>query len=464
MSSSASEAPPAWSDRSNSAAVARLQHYLRMRTDHPDPTPGYRLAVSWLHEFTAAYPVFTPHVVEISPGHPCVLLVWRGRDEASSSVLLCNHMDVVPAEEDKWVAAMPWAGSLIGSKVYGRGAQDMKSVGMGYLEACARLASRGYAPARTLVLAFVPDEEVGGGRGMKLLLAHELLRTLRPAVALDEGLASPDGKFSVFFGERKIWWLKVRAEGPAGHGSRFIEGAATARLLRVANAVSAHHEAQRDALAAATAACGCAGAAAGVPVSAAASTLPPLTGPNAGRQMDLGDCTTMNLTFLRAGIQDRAQYNVVPTVAEAGFDCRIPCTEDLAALEAKVAGWCAEAGASYEFMAGTDTGKHEHSQSDVSPDSYWWRRFQAGAAAAGAPLHAPSIFSAATDSRWVRMLLGIPCFGFSPMRSTPILLHDHDEFIGVDTFLEGISIYEKLIVALCESKGAEDEDAPPPTV
>jgi aminoacylase len=110
----------------------------------------------------------------------------------------------------------------------------------------------------------------------------------------------------------------------------------------------------------------------------------------------------------------------VPTEAEAGFDCRIPCTVDLAQLEAKVAGWCADAGASYSFQAGTDTGKHEHSQSDVSPDAYWWRRFQAGAAAARAPLHEPSVFSAATDSRWVRMMLGIPCFGFSPMRNTPI--------------------------------------------
>jgi hypothetical protein len=133
-------------------------------------------------------------------------------------------------------------------------------------------------------------------------------------------------------------------------------------------------------------------------------------------------------------------------------------------LEARVAGWCAAAGASYSFMAGTDTGKHEHSESDVSPDSYWWRRFQAGAAAAGAPLHAPSIFSAATDSRWVRMLLGIPCFGFSPMRNLPILLHDHDEYISTAAFLEGIGIYGKLIVALCESGGeaAGDHDAPPP--
>lgn len=48
--------------------------------------------------------------------------------------------------------------------------------------------------------------------------------------------------------------------------------------------------------------------------------------------------------------------------------------------------------------------------------SYWWSVFSGACAAAGAPLHVPSIFPAATDSRWIRLMLGTPCFGFSPMR------------------------------------------------
>ena len=39
-------------------------------------------------------------------------------------------------------------------------------------------------------------------------------------------------------------------------------------------------------------------------------------------------------------------------------------------------------------------------------------------------------------------------FQLSPMRNTPILLHDHDEFLGVDVFLEGIRVYEALLPAL----------------
>lgn len=40
---------------------------------------------------------------------------------------------------------------------------------------------------------------------------------------------------------------------------------------------------------------------------------------------------------------------------------------------------------------------------------------------------------------------GIPAIGFSPMINTPVLLHDHNEFLNEKVFLDGIGIYEKLI-------------------
>lgn len=50
-------------------------------------------------------------------------------------------------------------------------------------------------------------------------------------------------------------------------------------------------------------------------------------------------------------------------------------------------------------------------------------------------------------------MTGIPCFGFSPMRRLPILLHDHDEYISVAAFEEGIAIYEKMIPVLADTPG-----------
>jgi aminoacylase len=57
------------------------------------------------------------------------------------------------------------------------------------------------------------------------------------------------------------------------------------------------------------------------------------------------------------------------------------------------------------------------------------------------------IFPAATDARYVRSL-GIPALGISPMRHTPVLLHDHDEYLNENVFLDGIKWYCEVISAL----------------
>ena len=41
----------------------------------------------------------------------------------------------------------------------------------------------------------------------------------------------------------------------------------------------------------------------------------------------------------------------------------------------------------------------------------------------------PEIFPASTDARFIRAAK-FPAFGFSPMRNTPILLHEHNEWIS----------------------------------
>jgi len=60
------------------------------------------------------------------------------------------------------------------------------------------------------------------------------------------------------------------------------------------------------------------------------------------------------------------------------------------------------------------------------------------------------VFPGATDSRYIRYA-GIPALGFSPINNTPILLHDHDEFLKADTYLHGIEVYKKLIPAVADA-------------
>jgi aminoacylase len=38
--------------------------------------------------------------------------------------------------------------------------------------------------------------------------------------------------------------------------------------------------------------------------------------------------------------------------------------------------------------------------------------------------------------------------GFTPICNTPVLLHDHDEYLSEDIFLRGLRIYTHIIPAL----------------
>lgn len=60
------------------------------------------------------------------------------------------------------------------------------------------------------------------------------------------------------------------------------------------------------------------------------------------------------------------------------------------------------------------------------------------------------VFPGATDSCYLREV-GIPALGFSPINNTPVLLHNHDEYLGAETYLHGIQVYRKLIPALADS-------------
>ena len=82
------------------------------------------------------------------------------------------------------------------------------------------------------------------------------------------------------------------------------------------------------------------------------------------------------------------------------------------------------------------------------------------------------IFPAGTDSRYLRAVItwhikfrlpnrlisyyhilqiGLPALGFSPINQTPILLHDHNEFLDESVFLRGIDIYEAIIPSLANA-------------
>ena len=79
----------------------------------------------------------------------------------------------------------------------------------------------------------------------------------------------------------------------------------------------------------------------------------------------------------------------------------------------------------------------------ISQDDPWFKAFKAAMDKNGLKF-ATELFPVRTDSRFIQEG-GIPTFGFSPMPNTPILLHDHNEFLNENIFLKGIDIFCDII-------------------
>lgn len=107
-------------------------------------------------------------------------------------------MDVVPAFEKYWNHP-PFAAEIDDEgKIFARGAQDMKSVGVQYLGAIRTLKRDGFQLKRTVHVMFVPDEEIDGILGMKAFVPSDDFKRMNVAFSLDEGAASSTDVYPVF--------------------------------------------------------------------------------------------------------------------------------------------------------------------------------------------------------------------------------------------------------------------------
>lgn len=143
-------------------------------------------------------------VIEPVASKPVVIISWLGQSPNLPSVLLNSHMDVVPVMPEEWKHP-PFGAEVHDGKIYARGAQDMKCIGIQYLEAIRRLKENNVQLQRTIHCSFVPDEEIGGAVGMKQFVKSKTFKELNIGMALDEGLPSVDDRFLVYYGERCMW-------------------------------------------------------------------------------------------------------------------------------------------------------------------------------------------------------------------------------------------------------------------
>jgi len=203
-------------------AVELLSEYIRINTTNP---PGGEEAGA----------LFLRGLLE-SEGIPCRMhdagdsrvsisarLEGSGGSETSPLVLL-SHIDVVPAEAEHWDVD-PLSGAVVDGTIGGRGALDMKCMGIMELLVMV-LARRHRLPLKQdLVFVAVADEEEGGLMGVHYLEreAPELLRSSwifnEGAYGFREFMGKPTRMFGVAPSEKSPCWIRLRTHGEPGHGS-----------------------------------------------------------------------------------------------------------------------------------------------------------------------------------------------------------------------------------------------------
>ena len=195
-------------------------------------------------------------------------------------------------------------------KIWGRGAIDMKGLGVVQLMAFLTLKRQNVPLARDVILMAVPDEETGGDARRKLD-AEQHYADIDPEYILDEGgfgsrdLFAP-GKlvFGISVAEKKILWLKLTAEGIAGHGSQPHDQNPNDRLVRALARLLSEP----------------------LPASSftVLDTMKSRVGTFAVNKFNNAiQHSTISLTSLRSGVGDPPKVNVIPSIAEATIDCRV---------------------------------------------------------------------------------------------------------------------------------------------
>ncbi|XP_067683021.1 N-fatty-acyl-amino acid synthase/hydrolase PM20D1-like [Haliotis asinina] len=151
----------------------------------------------------------------------------KGMDESLTPYMLTSHLDVVPAEPEKW-EVLPFSAEIKDGFIYGRGTIDDKHGVMAILEAMEFLFMRGFQPVRSFYVGFGHDEEVAGTDGA-LAIAQRLTQkgVTKLEFLSDEGLCVLDGIVPgmktttslIGTSEKGQVILRLRVKGSAGHSS-----------------------------------------------------------------------------------------------------------------------------------------------------------------------------------------------------------------------------------------------------
>lgn len=223
--------PPYTPRLEDDAALRRLATALSIPTVTTSEPPQYRPEsfAALRRHLRESFPLAHTRLSTETVGQHSLLFTWKGSDPQRKPILLMAHQDVVPIDpgtETRWTHP-PFGGVVKDGFVWGRGSLDVKNGVVAILEATEALLSEGFAPKRTIYLAFGHDEEIGGSEGASQIAQTLQKRGVRLQFTLDEGGIIVSGAVPsvtnpvalVGVAEKGYLSLKLVAEHPGGHSS-----------------------------------------------------------------------------------------------------------------------------------------------------------------------------------------------------------------------------------------------------
>ncbi len=349
-------------------------------------------------------------------------------------ILLLHHIDVVPVDHSRWPFD-PFAAEIHDGYLYGRGAMDMKGLGVIHLLAFINLHRQRAPISRDVILLATADEETGGQDGARWMIQNHW-RALDPEYVLDEGgfgsrdILAADGRlvFAVSVAEKKMLWLRAVGNGTAGHGSQPIDDNANDRLVRALSRIAARPSPARR---------------------------PPIIEELIRRAGELAhnkftraiQRDTLSLTTLGSGVGAPPKVNVIPSVAEATIDCRLLPDTDvdrfLAELRSMTSG---EEGVELEVIYRMD-------ETPVTPhDTPLFSAIERAIRAEHPEATvAPFLIPYGTDSNTFRVQ-GAWAYGLTPMIvDAPIVasMHGDGEKVPIEELVRGVRIFYNMLRDFC---------------
>ncbi|MFX3623086.1 MAG: peptidase [Ectobacillus sp.] len=206
--------------------IRLLRRLVQERSVSAEESGAQAIMIEKLRQLGMQLDIWEPSYSEMER-HPCfvslrknfvdspnVVGVLKGTG-GGKSIILNGHIDVVPEGDRKQWEYDPYGGEIVGNKLYGRGATDMKGGNVALIMAIEAIVASGIRLKGDIYFQSVIEEESGG--------AGSLAAILRGYTA-DAVLIPEPTNLKFFPKQQGSMWFRLTVKGKSAHGGTRYEG------------------------------------------------------------------------------------------------------------------------------------------------------------------------------------------------------------------------------------------------